>query len=236
MAQSMMEKPPGSRFNMGSHLSAQLQTAEIMTAVRIGARFLAGGITMARNIPYNNIPMPSRIAPGNAAPATAPIHVPSAQPIYGITESPNRKGFVSLPGSLADTANISSVMKKAMPSRYGVLVAFSIFCDIAMDISAYRMLITSCVAAISSSEPMENITPTPASCPAEVRLVKDMMTACPMVSPPLTASSPNPIDTDRYPNPMGIPARSPFANAFMATSQRYHRQIQALPCRPVLSR
>ena len=73
---------------------------------------------------------------------------------------------------------------------------------------------TSWVRAISTSVPPAAMMPTPATCPAEVRLVAEMPTAAAMDSPRLMHKMPKPKDTDRYPRAMGMPSFSPVRNCF----------------------
>ena len=100
------------------------------------------------------------------------------------------------------------------------------------------------VSAISHREPPAMIISRPANCPADVRLVREMRTACQIVRPPCTAIIPNVKETARYPRAMGIPSvipclklsffmkdflrfllpeflHAPFCKRFHPNSQRY---------------
>ena len=65
------------------------------------------------------------------------------------------------------------------------------------------------VSAISHREPPAMIISRPANCPADVRLVREMRTACQIVRPPCTAIIPNVKETARYPRAIGIPSAIP---------------------------
>ena len=65
------------------------------------------------------------------------------------------------------------------------------------------------VKASSMSSPPAAMTVTPATWPAEVRLVPDRSTSTRPGMPCFTAQMAKPKDTDRYPRPMGSPSLSP---------------------------
>jgi hypothetical protein len=56
--------------------------------------------------------------------------------------------------------------------------------------------------------------PIPANCPAEVRFVIEINTAIQTGNPELTAIIPKVKDTERYPNPIGIPSLIPDKKLF----------------------
>ena len=72
----------------------------------------------------------------------------------------------------------------------------------------------SCVSAISIRLPAARITLTPATCPAEVMLVNDMIIAIKGESPPVAAATPKPKETDRYPSPIGMLSEIPLRNVY----------------------
>ena len=100
-------------------------------------------------------------------------------------------------------------------SRLGIEKLSFTFCVNDKDISEYRELMTSCVRAISIRLPALTMTVIPANCPADVKLVIEIRTACQMLSPFDTAMIPNVKDTERYPSPIGIPSVNPFRNEFI---------------------
>ena len=68
-----------------------------------------------------------------------------------------------------------------------------------------------CVHAIWKYAPEpEVIMPSPANCPAEVRLVSEIRNACHHVSPAAIHCIPKVKDTDRYPSAIGMPSWRPF--------------------------
>ena len=71
-----------------------------------------------------------------------------------------------------------------------------------------------CEISIAAYCPGWIITLIPASCPAEVTVVIEMMTACHHSNPMEIAIIPNVKDTDRYPKHMGRPSTKPFKNVF----------------------
>ena len=78
------------------------------------------------------------------------------------------------------------------------------------------------VNASSTKRPPAAMTVTPATWPAEVRLVPERSTKMRPGRPCFTAQMAKPKDTDRYPRPMGSPSRSPslYPYASMVPSWR----------------
>ena len=77
----------------------------------------------------------------------------------------------------------------------------------------YTVLISaimSCVNIISIKVPQAAMTATPATCPAEVRLVIEIRIVLNGAIPCATAVIPNPKDTDKYPSANGRPLPSPY--------------------------
>ena len=140
------------------------------------------------------------MAAGRMFPATAPTRVPIVQPMTGVMISPYIYRLPTEPSSLPRpeaTANTSSVFTNDITSRCGVVMVESSFCDIEIDISAYRRLITSWASASSMNVPALVIIGTAASCPAEVTLVKDMSVAWSGVNPELTQKIPKAKATEK---------------------------------------
>ena len=69
--------------------------------------------------------------------------------------------------------------------------------------------------------PFEAIISTPAACPAEVTLSKEISEASVTESPALTAIMPKPKETDRYPKAIGIPCTRPFRKSFFLITSPY---------------
>ena len=67
-------------------------------------------------------------------------------------------------------------------------------------------------AAISTKGAPAWMMPRAANCPALVRLVNDMTTACQVLRPAPLAMIPKVKETARYPRPMGMPSFNPDLN------------------------
>ena len=114
-----------------------------------------------------------------------------------------------------ETANISSVMPKAIAKRLTRGILGSIFWESDKDISIYLILIIKVVTANSIRLPAPIIIAVPANCPADVRLVIDITTESQTGNPPFVAIIPNVKETDIYPRQMGIPSLSPCLNVIV---------------------
>ena len=72
-----------------------------------------------------------------------------------------------------------------------------------------------CDMSIVAYWPGTVITPIPASCPAEVTVDIEIITACHHSNPIDIAIIPKVKETDRYPRPMGMPERKPLRKSFI---------------------
>ena len=152
------------------------------------------------------IPREFRSISGIMLPAIPPRRVPEDQHTKGSEISPYiYAGVMSLPFPEA-AAKISSVIPKEARNLCGRVKLLSSLCDKERLISEYRIFMISCARAISSRVPAAEIMVRPATCPAEVRFVIEIIVAASQEIPLETADIPKLKDTDRYPKPMGIPS------------------------------
>ena len=208
-AQIIITNPLETWLKAGIKLKQELKATEASSTSNTALLSFAGGTTIAINMPYMAMPRALLIEPGSSIPAPAPRRVPRAQPMYGIVSSPNIYRCPKVQGLVTETAKISSVTPKEIPSRLRTPVRLSSFWERERDIREYLRFIISWVRAASKYDAPPSIRGSPANCPAEVRFVIEMSRAPHTGRPPLTAIIPNVKETDRYPSPIGIPSFNP---------------------------
>ena len=96
-AQIITTQPKDSIFKTGVYLKIQLITAEIITVISIGVTFFAGGIIIAKNIPYIAMPKALYSDCGKSDAAVAPKSVERHQLRYAGIMSPAKYGEETLP-------------------------------------------------------------------------------------------------------------------------------------------
>ena len=84
----MIEKPDEMNPSAGMYLIMQLIAIAISATIVIPLFFLAGGMTIAINIPYSATPSALWIGCGRRSVATAPTTVPAVQQRTGSDSSP----------------------------------------------------------------------------------------------------------------------------------------------------